>query len=201
MSKPNFLTGMLVGNQELERAMGDILANDERQTPIVGEDVFISQIIPLLQRPWDEDNLRKYKRYVAELTQPLRVAGVRDGKTVVLFTVPALHAPVDTTSPIATGITVNQLVEHASIMRSRHTGENVDHYVAEYLHEISNQLPPEQKLLVPLGAILGVYGKTFLDEMGHPLYSLEGVANPVTGVISSDVEESTFVSTGYLDED
>lgn len=201
MTKPNYLTGMMVGEQELQRAMNDILANDARQTPIVGEDVFVNQIIPILQQPWREENLRKYKRYVAELTQPLRVAGVRDGKTVVLFTVPPMHAAVDTTSPLATGITINQLVEHASIMRSRHTAENVDGYVTEYLHQISNQLTPEQKLLVPLGAILGVYGKTFLDDMGHPLYSLEGVANQVTGVVGQPAQEDTFVSTGYLDED
>lgn len=200
--KPNYLTGMMVGEQELQRAMADILANDERQTPIVGEDVFVNQIIPLLQRPWLESNLAKYKRFVAELTQPLRVAGVRDGQTVVLFTIPPLHAAVDTTSPITNGITINQLVEHASIMRSRHFAENVDGYVTEYLHQISNLLPPEQKLLVPLGAILGVYGKTFLDDMGHPLYSLDGVANEVTGVVGKDTsDEVTFVSTGYLDED
>lgn len=201
MSKPNFLTGMLVGYQELDRAMNDILANDAIQTPIVGEDVFISQVIPLLQRPWDEDNLRKYRRYVVELTQPLRVAGVRDGETIVLFTVPPMHAAVDTTSPITTGITINQLVEYASIMRSRHTAENVDGYVTEYLHNISNQLPPEQKLLVPLGAILGIYGKTFLDDMGHPMYSLDGVANPVTGKMPVSTDQEIFESTGYLDED
>lgn len=201
MSKVNYLSGMMVGYQELERAMDDILANDARQTPIVSEDVFISQIIPLLQRPWDEDNLRKYKRYVAELVQPLRVAGVRNGETVVLFTVPALHAAVDTTSPITTGITVNQLVEHASIMRARHSSENVDIYVAEYLHQISNQLTPEQKLLIPLAAILGIYGKTFLDDMGNPLYSLDGDSVQTVKSSSPSGDESGFVSTGYLDED
>lgn len=201
MSKPNYLTGMLVGNQELERAMADILANDERQTPIVTEDVFINQLIPILQQPWKEENQRKWRRYVAEPMQSLRVAGGRDGQTVVLFTIPPLFGRVDTTSPVATGITVNQLVEYASIMRSRHTGENVDGNVTEYLNEITHQIPPEQKVLVPIGAILGLYGKTFLDDMGHPLYSLEGVANEVTGVAPRPKDEVEFVSTGYLDEE
>lgn len=201
MAKPNYLTGMLVGYQELDRAMNDILANDERQTPIVGEDVFINQIIPILQQPWKEENLRRYRRFVVEPTQSLRVAGVRDGQTVVLFTIPPLMGRVDTTSPVVNGITVNQLVEYASIMRARHTGENVDGNVTEYLHQITNQIPPEQKVLVPIGAILGVYGKTFLDDMGHPLYPLDGVANPVTGEVPKDKAEVEFVSTGYLDED
>ncbi|ABY62952.1 hypothetical protein ST201phi2-1p120 [Pseudomonas phage 201phi2-1] len=201
MSKPNYLNGMLVGYQELDRAINDILANDERQTPVVGEDVFINHIIPILQQPWKEENLRKYGRYVVEPTQALRVAGVRDGKTVVLFTIPPLMGRVDTTSPVVSGITVNQLVEYASIMRARHTGENVDGNVTEYLHQITNQIPPEQKVLVPIGAILGVYGKTFLDDMGHPLYSLEGVPNQVTGELPRATDETQFVSAGYIDED
>lgn len=201
MSKPNYLSGMMVGNQELERAMADILANDARQMPIVEESVFISQIIPLLQRPWLESNLTKYKRYVVELTMPLRVAGVRNGETVILFTVPPMHAPVDTTSASIHGITVNHLIEHASIMRHRGTNEPVDRYVADYLHQISQQVPIEQKLLVPIGAILGLYGKTLLDDLGHPLYTLDGVANPVTGEAAVTKDESSFVSTGYLDED
>lgn len=201
MSKSNYLTGMLVGNQELERAMADILSNDERQTPIVTEDVFINQIIPILQRPCTEDSMRKWRRFVSEPMQALRVAGVRDGKTVVLFTIPPLFGRVDTTSPHVNGITVNQLVEYASIMRSRHTGENVDGNVTEYLTEITNQVSPEQKVLVPIAAILGAYGKTFLDDMGHPLYSLDGVANQVTGELPKPKDETEFVSTGYLDED
>lgn len=201
MAKTNYLTGMLVGNQELERAMADILANDERQTPIVAEDVFINQIIPILQQIWKPENHKRYLRYVAEPMQSLRVAGVRDGKTVVLFKVPPLMGGVDTTSPVVNGITINQLVEYASIMRSRHTGENVDQNVTEYLTQITSQVTPEQKVLVPIAAILGVYGKTFLDDMGHPLYSLDGVANQVTGEMPRPKDEVEFVSTGYLDED
>lgn len=199
MAKTNYLTNMNVGYQELDRAMSDILANDERQTPIVTEDVFISQIIPILQRPCTEDNMRKWRRYVAEPMQPLRVAGIRDGKTVVLFTIPPLFGRVDTTSPHATGITVNQLVEYASIMRSRHTGENVDNYIPEYLTSITNLSTPEQKVLIPIAAILGAYGKTFLDDEGKPMYKLDGVEG--SGGTAKPVDEVAFVSAGYYDED
>jgi len=47
----------------------------------------------------------------------------------------------------------------------------------------------------------GVYGKTFLDDMGHPLYTLEGVANQVTGEMPVAKDETQFVSAGYIDED
>jgi hypothetical protein len=205
MSKVNYLAGMRVSEMEVMRACADILSNDERQTPVVAEDVFEHQIVPLLQRPWDENNLARYKRYVVELTMPLRVAGVRDGKTVTLFTVPPLHARVDTSmSSTNGGITVNHLIEHASMLRHRGTNEPVEQYITEYLHQISQIVPIEEKLLVPVGAILALYGKTFLDDEGNPLYSLDG--SPITTTTSSTGEViqlagDPFQSDGLLDED
>lgn len=199
MAKPNYLTGLMVSELEVMRACNDILANDELQTPIVTEQVFEEQIIPLLQRPWDENNIARYKRYVAELTMPLRVAGVRDGETIVLFTVPPLHARVDTSMSGIHDITVNHLVEHASMLRHRGTNEPVDKYVTEYLHSISQLVPIEDKLLVPIGAILSLYGKTFLDDGGFPLYSLDG--SPTATGNSVKADEDSFQSDGLMDED
>lgn len=202
MGKVNFLTGINVANIEIDRACNDILANDVRQTPIVAEDVFVNQIIPLLQRPWDERNLTLYKRYVVELTMPLRVAGVRNGETIVLFTVPPLHAQVDTSMSGIHDITVGHLVEHASLLRHRGTTEPIDKYVTEYLHKISQLVPIEDKLLVPLGGILALYGKTFVDDGGFPLYSLDGTAVPTKPGDPIQVGgENPFESDGYLDED
>lgn len=202
MKKPNYLLGLNVGNQEVERACNAILANDEYQMPIVGEDVFINQIIPLLQRPWDERNLALYKRYVRELTLPLRVAGVRDGETTVLFTVPPLHARVDTSSASIHDITVGHLIEHVDLLRNRGTHEPVEEYVKEYLHQISQLKPAKDKLLVPIGAILAVYGKTFIDDGGFPLYSLDGSVTEVSGSSGNlPLDENPFESDGLLDED
>lgn len=202
MGKVNYLSGLHVSEMEVMRACADIMANDERQTPVVSEDVFEHQIVPLLQRPWDEKNLAIYKRYVVELTMPLRVAGVRDGQTVTLFTVPPLHARVDTSMSGIHHITVNHLIEHASMLRVRGTNEPVEKYVAEYLHQISQLVPIEEKLLVPLGAILALYGKTFLDDGHFPLYSLDGT--PTTTSSTGEVihlEGDPFQSDGLLDED
>lgn len=136
---------------------------------------------------------------------PLRVAGIRDGQTVTLFTVPPLHARVDTSmSSTNGGITVNHLIEHASILRHRGTNEPVERYITEYLHQISQIVPIEEKLLIPVGAILALYGKTFLDDEGNPLYSLDGT--PITTTTSSTGEVihlsgDPFKSDGLLDED
>lgn len=202
MGSVNYLAGINVANIEIDRACNDILANDVKQTPIVGEDVFVNQIIPLLQRPWDERNIAIYKRYVHELTMPLRVAGNINGETAVLFTVPPLHARVDTSMSGIHDITVGHLVEHASLLRHRGTTEPVDKYVAEYLHKISQLVPIEDKLLVPLAGILAYYGKTFVDDGGFPLYSLDGTAvESKTGNIISLTGSDPFESEGYLDED
>lgn len=199
--KVNYLSNINVATLDVDRACADILANDRLQTPIVGEDVFINTIIPLLQRPWNERNLANYKKYVGELTMGLRVAGVRDGKTVELFTVPALHARVDTSQSSAEGITVGHLVEHAATLRLRGTNEPVERYVTDYLHKISQIVPIEQKLIIPLGGILAYYGKTFLDDEGNPLYTLDGSDSKGNAKPSGPSDEDSFESDGYLDED
>lgn len=203
MGKVNYLSGMRVSEMEVNRACADILANDERQIPVVAEDVFERQIIPLLQRPWDERNLQLYKRYVVELTMPLRVAGVRNGETIILFTVPPLHARVDTSMSGIHDITVNHLIEHASLLRLRGTNEPVEEYVAEYLHQISQLVPIEEKLLIPLGAILALYGKTFVDDGGFPLYELDGQPKTATSSTGEVIhlEGDPFQSNGLLDEE
>jgi hypothetical protein len=193
---------MRVTGQEIDRICNDILSNDELQTPIIGEDVFINQVIPLLQRPWDQRNQDLYKRYVKELTMPLRVAGVRDGKTVVLYTVPPLHARVDTSMGSIHDITVGHFINQAELIKSRGTTEPVDQYVSEFLQMISLTVPPEHSTLVPIGAILALYDKTFVDDGGFPLYSLDGSTKTNhSGEVIPLTGESPFESDGYLDED
>jgi hypothetical protein len=203
MGKPNYLIGMRVTGQEIDRICSDILSNDEYQTPVIGEDVFISQVIPLLQRPWDPRNQAVYKRYVKELTMPLRVAGVRDGETVILYTVPPLHARVDTSMGSIHDITVGHFVNQADLIRARGSCEPVDQYVSEFLQMISMTVPVEQSTLVPIGGILSLYDKTFLDDGGFPLYSLDGSA-PITnkaGEVITVGGKDPFESDGYLDEE
>lgn len=200
MGKPNYLIGMRVTGQEIDRICSDILSNDEHQMPIVGEDVFQDSVIPLLQRPWDPRNQDIYKRYVKELTMPLRVAGVRDGETRVLFIVPPLHARVDTSMGSIHDITVGHFVNQADLIRNRGSSEPVDQYVSEFLQMISMTVPIEKSTLVPIGAILSLYGKTFVDDGGFPLYSLDGTTTDNKGVITLSGEDP-FESDGYLDED
>jgi hypothetical protein len=203
MAKPNYLIGMRVTNQEIDQICKGILGNDEHQTPIVGEDVFVTQIIPLLQRPWDLKNQDIYRRYVKELTMPLRVAGVRNGESIVLFTVPPLLARVDTSMGSIHDITVGHFINHADLIRTRGTNEPVDQYISEFLQMVSMSVPIEHKTLVPIGAILALYDKTFVDDGGFPLYSLDGSTvstNPTINGVTT-VQADPFESEGYLDED
>lgn len=202
MARPNYLIGLRVTGQEIDRICGDILSNDEHQTPIVGEDVFIARIVPLLQRPWDPRNQDIYKQYVKELTLPLRVAGVRDGETRVLFTVPPLHARVDTSMGSIHDITASHFINQADLIRTRGSNEPVDQYISEFLQMISMTVPVEKSTLIPIGGILSLYGKTFVDDGGFPLYSLDGTAtaNPNDKVVVLGGTDP-FESDGYLDED
>lgn len=202
MGRPNYLIGMRVTGQEIDRICGDILSNDEHQTPIVGEDVFIRDVIPLLQRPWDVANQERYKRYVKELTMPLRVAGVRDGGTHVLYTVPPLLARIDTSMGSIHDITVGHFVGQADLIRVRGSNEPVDQYVAEFLTMISMTVPIEKSTLIPIAGILSLYDKTFLDDGGFPLYSLDGTALANSkGEVIPLTGSDPFESDGYLDED
>lgn len=203
MTKPNYLIGMRVTNQEIDQICKGILGNDEHQTPIVGEDVFVTQIIPLLQRPWDLKNQDIYRRYVKELTMPLRVAGVRNGESIVLFTVPPLLARVDTSMGSIHDITVGHFINQADLIRTRGTNEPVDQYISEFLQMVSMSVPIENKTLVPIGAILALYDKTFVDDGGFPLYSLDGSTVPKDPTINgvTKVQADPFESEGYLDED
>lgn len=203
MTKPNYLIGMRVTNQEIDQICKGILGNDEHQTPIVGEDVFVTQIIPLLQRPWDLKNQDIYRRYVKELTMPLRVAGVRNGESIVLFTVPPLLARVDTSMGSIHDITVGHFINQADLIRTRGTNEPVDQYISEFLQMVSMSVPIENKTLVPIGAILALYDKTFVDDGGFPLYSLDGSTVSKDPTINgvTKVQADPFESEGYLDED
>lgn len=202
MARVNHLIGMNVNNREIDRICNDIIANDERQMPVVAEDEFVERIIPLLQRPWDPNNQAIYKRYVHELTMPLRVAGVRDNQTVVLYVVPPLMARVDTSMGSIHDITVGHFINQADLMRVRGTTEPVDQYVNEFLQMVSFSVPIEKKTLVPIAAILSLYGKTFVDDGGFPLYSLDGTSTTNrNGEVIPTSGSDPFESDGYLDED
>ena len=77
-----------IDTSAIAEACDAIVENDIKYTPWVFEDVFESEVIPLLVRPWDVNNLNQYRSYVQELTNPLRVIS-RTRDPVVLFTVPA----------------------------------------------------------------------------------------------------------------
>ncbi|AEH03485.1 hypothetical protein AVT69_gp059 [Pseudomonas phage PhiPA3] len=188
---------------EIEDVMNVIIGNDERQQPIVTEDVFVSRILPLLVHPWNIDNLRIYQSYVIELTNPLRVAGLVDGKTEVLFTVPPLYPRPDLTRADGPGTaTLAHVFDHIAILRSRTSDqEQFEPQIAAYLHDVSVRTPIEKSTLGPLALILARYGRVFEDAEGNPLYTLDGTvvtqggqsthatAEPMSSIVEGEYED------------
>lgn len=187
---------------DIGSALTAITGAVEVRMPIITEDRFIKEVIPLLQHPWTDDNLNQYRKHVKELTNPLRVAGRGEGnETVVLFTVPALYPRPGTTMSKVGDLSPQQLILY---VRNEHDRGNheYDHYVAEYLKAIAGHGDITEDVLKPIALILARYDKTFVDFNGKPLYEL----GPVTGggAVKADYaprSEDTFVSDGFTDED
>lgn len=157
--------------EDISSAADTIIANDEMHVPIILEDRFIKDVIPILVRPWDKKHLEAYKRFVVELTNPLRVA-TNEREPKVAFVVPALY-PRPSTTWSANGQTASiaHVVDYIALERSRSI-HNLDPYITEYLSSVSIKSTVDQSVLLPLAHILAMYGRTFEDEQGQPLYSL-----------------------------
>lgn len=173
-----------------------LLAQEELNKPYVFEDVFIRDIIPLLVRPWDPDNLVKYNHYVKELTNELRILS-REEKPQLLDTVPALYPrPTSTMPDSTTAATAGNLAQHLQQERLRSPFPQ-DHIMTDFLLRISATTPVEESVLKPLARILAKYGRAFEDDDGVPLYSLtEDNLNPKAKVDSLqelvELEQSSY---------
>lgn len=188
---------------DIGSALNEITHAVEIRMPIITEDRFIAEIIPILQHPWSENNLTKYTRYVKELTNPLRVAGRGEGnKTAILFTVPPLYPRPGSTIAGAGAISVEQLLLYVRNEHDRGLAR-YDHYVGEYLKSIAGHGDIGEIVLKPIALILARYGKTFVDLMGAPLYELEPGTGGGTATKQNYASQSedSFSSDGFLDED
>lgn len=186
---------------DIGSALHEIMHAVDIRMPIITEDRFIKEVLPLLQHPWSEDNLNLYRRHVKELTNPLRVAGRgENNQTVVLFTVPALYPRPNSTIPKRGDFSAQQLILY---VRNEHDRGNheYDHYVAEYLQAIAGHGDITDEVLKPLALILARYDKTFVDVMGKPLYELGPQTGGAGKTEYAPRSEDTFASDGFTDED
>lgn len=183
------MSDLALDQDSINAACDAILTNDELIKHYVFEDVFVDRVIDLLVRPWDESNLVKYKDYVKELTNELRVLS-NEPKPRVLHVVPALYPRPTTTIPEAGKATVGNLTEHLQKERVRSPFPQ-DEILTDFLTTISIREPVEESVMKPLARILAYYGRVFEDDDGNPLYELEPVkeTNQGTNVL---VEESSF---------
>lgn len=165
--------------REIDDVLERIINNDERQQPIIFEDKFIREVLPLLVHPFSEENLIRYKKYVVELTNPLRVASTTHPE--ILFVVPALYPrPNTTTTSDPNSVSVSHVVDHIARQRERSL-ENLEHYITEFLTMISGSSPIEMRVLKPLALILARYGRVLEDSEGNPLYSLDSNSKQTKG--------------------
>lgn len=187
---------LAIDSDSIEEICNTLLAQEELNKPYVFEDVFIRDIIPLLVRPWDPDNLVKYNQYVKELTNELRILS-REEKPQLLDTVPALYPrPTSTMPDSPTAATAGNLAQHLQQERLRSPFPQ-DHIMTDFLLRISATTPVEESVLKPLARILAKYGRAFEDDNGVPLYSLtEDNLNPKTNVDSLqdsvELEQSSY---------
>lgn len=167
-----------------------IITETDKSVPYVFEHDFESKIIPLLQRPWDVNNLDSYRTYVHELFNELRVFSY-EPKPKVLFTVPALYPrPYTTVVDDPKAATVGNLVEHLRLSAGR-TPFAGDELLLDFMTKISIRESVEVSTLIPLAKILANYGKTFLDDNNEPLYELNVVTeNKATVTEGSNVSEN-----------
>ncbi len=187
---------LAIDSDSIGEICNTLLAQEELNKPYVFEDVFIRDIIPLLVRPWDSDNLVKYNHYVKELTNELRILS-REEKPQLLDTVPALYPrPTSTMPDSPTAATAGNLAQHLQQERLRSPFPQ-DHIMTDFLLRISATTPVEESVLKPLARILAKYGRAFEDDNGVPLYSLtEDNLNPKTKVDSLqdsvELEQSSY---------
>lgn len=188
---------------DIGSALSAITHAVEIRLPIVTEDKFIKDVLPILQHPWSEENLLRWLKIVKEPMNPLRVAGKGEGnETVVLFTVPALYPrPASTTSKPGE-VSPRQLIDYVKNENDRGNHE-YDHYVPEFLFSIAGHGDITEEVLKPLAHILARYDRTFTDIAGKPLYDLG--PNKVGGIAGKTeyppMSGENFVSSGFRDED
>ena len=162
--------------REIEGDLETILANDERQKPIILESDFKTDILPLLQRPFSTTAYIKYLEYIKEPTMPLRVASNEPNPTI-LFEVPPLHVGTNTSWSLdGTTTSVSHLMDYVSAQRGR-TLQDLEPIITEFLTEISITKDISKKVFLEIGLILARYDLTFLTEDDEPMYSLGDSVN------------------------
>lgn len=188
--------------EALGDALDSIIVEAEKQVPYVFENYFIENIIPLLVRPWDEDNLNKYRNYVREFSNELRVISYEETPRV-LFHVPALY-PRPFTSVVSddNNATVTNLIEYLHNERGRSPFPQ-DHILTDFITKISIRESVEESTLIPLIKILAHYDRALEDDNGNPLYDLKEIQGKPTEeksltTTASDSEET--ITDSYTDE-
>ncbi len=191
-------SGLSIDSDSLGEICATIIKNDELSVPYVFEDVFKAYVLPLLVRPWDKNNLIKYREYVVELTNELRIIS-REKDAKVVGVVPALYPrPYTTVVGDANEASVSHLAEHIYKENTR-SPFPMDHLMTDFLNKISIRFDVEDVVLKPLALLLAKYGRVFEEDDGTPLYALDDRPVSSSGKVIEDSESQDSFSDEYED--
>lgn len=176
--------------REIEANLDTILAEEERNKPIVFEHEFINRVIPLLQRPFDESCYREYLTYVKDPTLALRVVS-NEPEPKVLFEVPPLQPSTITTTTVSgSTASVSNLIDYVAVQRTR-TTEDFEPIISEFLNKISISPNTQRDTYVEIGLILARYGKSFLtndSDVSEGLVKIEP-DHPTDDIFTDEYED------------
>lgn len=191
MASPEPNTKVTDSDNMIMDAMQAMVTIHQKEIPIVHEDVFINKILPLLECPWAPGALDEYRKYVHELSNPLRVASVNTKEAVVLFTVPALYPrPSVAISSGENVASISDVMVYYNKEHNRNPRAGYAKEAAQFLERCIYSEPLEKQLIQALIQILAAYGKVLKNTDGTPLYELPNTPSSKPGGVSTDTPES-----------
>ena len=163
-SKSKGYSELLLGD-----SMDIILQATQEAIPVIAEDRFINEVLPLLETPFRLESMSRYVSYVGELTNPLRVQAA-DGE--ILFEVPAFIQTTGVTIPIKGAATTDHALKDIYGMAER--GVDINPHITALMRSVTARPDMVERVLNPLDAILKRYGRTI--QIDDEAVVAEGVA-------------------------
>ncbi|BDR25169.1 hypothetical protein fnug_79 [Pseudomonas phage fnug] len=191
MATPEPNTRVTDSDNMIMDAMQAMVSIHQKEIPIVHEDVFVKNILPLLECPWAPGALDEYRKYVHELSNPLRVASVNTKEAVVLFTVPALYPrPSVAISSGENVASISNVMDYYNKEHNRNPRGGFAKEAAQFLERCIYNEPLEKQLLQVLIQILAAYGRVLKNTDGTPLYELPNASSSKSGGVQVDTPEN-----------
>lgn len=142
-----------------------ILAEVQKAYPVISETVFKNELLDLLANPFTEEFVRRYERFVPELTLPLRVYD--DGGETFLFEIPSFLQSPKTTVSYGQGVTAEHFFVH--LRRTEDLGgRDRNQQIRQFMGTMTQRPNYMETVIRPIQAILVRYNKTMAEIPSAP---------------------------------